>query len=143
MNVVVKARHMDVTDAMRQYVESKAGKLPRFYDGILSIDPAGQVLPCSSFQDGIGSLLDKSFLKIFSSRQAAYWRKKKFIPPVCGDCPDSDVCGGGCPLYWDAAGSFEEIPMHNSADCRSRKKWENKRKHSKSFGVPAPGSVEN
>jgi radical SAM protein with 4Fe4S-binding SPASM domain len=112
-------------------------------DGILSIDPAGQVLPCSSFQDGIGSLLDKSFTKIFSSRQAAYWRKKKFLPPVCGDCPDSDVCAGGCPLYWDAAGSFEEIPMQNSADCRSRKKWENKRKHSKSFGVPAPGSMEN
>ena len=38
MNVVVKARHMDVTDAMRQYVESKAGKLPRFYDNIQSIE---------------------------------------------------------------------------------------------------------
>ena len=38
MNVVVKARHMDVTDAMRQYVESKVGKLPRFYDSILSIE---------------------------------------------------------------------------------------------------------
>ena len=38
MNVVVEARHMDVTDAMRQYVESKAGKLPRFYDSILSIE---------------------------------------------------------------------------------------------------------
>ncbi|MBW1871322.1 MAG: radical SAM protein [Deltaproteobacteria bacterium] len=111
-------------------------------DGILSIDPAGQVLPCSSFQNGIGSLLDKPFSKIFSSRQAAYWRKKKFLPPVCCDCPDGDVCGGGCPLYWDAAGSFEEIPMQNSADFRSRQKWENRRKHSKSFGVRAPGSVE-
>ncbi len=34
MNIVVKARHMDVTDAMREYVESKAAKLERFYDNI-------------------------------------------------------------------------------------------------------------
>lgn len=38
MNIVVKARHMDVTGAMRQYVESKLGKLPRFYDGIHQIE---------------------------------------------------------------------------------------------------------
>lgn len=38
MNIVVKARHMDVTDAIRQYVEAKASKLPRFYDNIQSID---------------------------------------------------------------------------------------------------------
>ena len=38
MNVVVKARHMDVTEAMRQYVESKLSKLPRFYDHIQSIE---------------------------------------------------------------------------------------------------------
>ena len=29
---------MEVTDAMREYVESKVARLPRFYDGILSID---------------------------------------------------------------------------------------------------------
>lgn len=38
MNVTVKARHMEVTDAMRQYVESKLAKLPRFYDNIQSIE---------------------------------------------------------------------------------------------------------
>ena len=38
MKIGVEARHMDVTDAMRQYVESKVARLPRFYDGILSID---------------------------------------------------------------------------------------------------------
>ena len=38
MNTVVKARHMDVTDAMRQHVESKVGKLPRFYSNIQSIE---------------------------------------------------------------------------------------------------------
>jgi len=38
VNVVVKAPHMDVTDAIRKYVETKVGKLPRFYDNIMSID---------------------------------------------------------------------------------------------------------
>ena len=38
MNLIVKARHMDVTDAMRQYVESKAAKLPRYYDNIQSVE---------------------------------------------------------------------------------------------------------
>ena len=38
MNMTVEARHMDITDAMRQYVESKLEKLPRFYDSIQTIE---------------------------------------------------------------------------------------------------------
>jgi len=38
VNIVVKARHMDVTDALRQYAESKVSKLPRFYDNIQSVE---------------------------------------------------------------------------------------------------------
>ena len=38
MNRVVKARHMDVTDAMREYVETKASKLNRYYDNVHTIE---------------------------------------------------------------------------------------------------------
>ena len=38
MNITVNARHMEVTDAMRDYAESKIAKLERFYDGIQSIE---------------------------------------------------------------------------------------------------------
>ena len=38
MNVIVKARHMDVTDAIRDYVETKIAKLPRYYDSIQSME---------------------------------------------------------------------------------------------------------
>lgn len=38
MNTIVKARHMDVTDAMRQHIESKLSKLPRYYDRIVSME---------------------------------------------------------------------------------------------------------
>jgi radical SAM protein with 4Fe4S-binding SPASM domain len=107
-------------------------------DGILSVDPEGQVLPCSSFASGIGSLLKRSFSRIYRSRAAKYWRHKRFAPPLCRDCPDLDLCGGGCPLYWDAAGSFAELPGGSAADPRQRLRWERDRRRGRSFGVPAP-----
>lgn len=38
MNITVQARHMAVTDAIRQFVESKAPKLERMYDGLQSVE---------------------------------------------------------------------------------------------------------
>jgi len=38
VNIVVKARHMDATDAMKQYVESKVAKVQRYYDRVQSIE---------------------------------------------------------------------------------------------------------
>lgn len=38
MNISVNARHMDVTEAIRTYVESKVERLPRYYDGIMSVE---------------------------------------------------------------------------------------------------------
>jgi putative sigma-54 modulation protein len=38
VDITVIGRHVEVTDAMRQYVESKAAKLPRFYDNVLSAE---------------------------------------------------------------------------------------------------------
>jgi len=104
-------------------------------DGILSVDPSGWVLPCSSFEKGIASLLEEDFEDILRSRAGRYWKEKKFVPPVCRQCPDVDVCAGACPLYWDAAGSFAEIPRPGSDDAVARRRWEKKRVHGLSFGV--------
>lgn len=38
MNIVVNARHMDVTDAIRQYAETKVAKLTRFYDNVKTVE---------------------------------------------------------------------------------------------------------
>lgn len=38
MKTVVKARHMNVTDAIRDFVEGKASKLPRYYDGLQTVE---------------------------------------------------------------------------------------------------------
>lgn len=38
MQITVTGRHVDVTDDVREYVEAKANKLPRFYDRIHEIE---------------------------------------------------------------------------------------------------------
>jgi len=83
-------------------------------DGLLSIAPDGSVLPCSSFQDGLGNILDKSFEDIWWSKQSLYFRKKAFIPPVCQNCDKASVCLGACPLYWNNRGGFDELGRKGS-----------------------------
>lgn len=77
--------------------------------GLLSISPYGEVLPCSSFKDSLGNILETPFEKIWSSRAARYFRNKEFMPPICSDCDHKNICQGACPLYWDACGNFAEI----------------------------------
>ena len=109
-------------------------------DGILSVDPAGQVLPCSSFGEGIGSLLEQDFDDIYNSEPALYWREKRYLPPGCEGCPHTDICGGACPLYWDEAGHFGELPLPDADDPEARRRWEAARHQGGSFGVDAPGA---
>jgi len=78
-------------------------------DGLLSIAPDGSVLPCSSFQDGLGNILSKPFKEIWWSKQALYFRKKTYVPPVCQNCDKASVCLGACPLYWSNRGGFDEL----------------------------------
>jgi len=38
VKVLVQARHMEVTDALREHVETKVSKLPRFLQSLLSVE---------------------------------------------------------------------------------------------------------
>jgi radical SAM protein with 4Fe4S-binding SPASM domain len=78
-------------------------------DGLLSVAPDGELLPCSSYERGVGNLLHHPFAQLWYSRQARYWRGKQFIPPVCRGCEMRHICCGACPLYWDAHGGFDEL----------------------------------
>lgn len=77
--------------------------------GLLSVSPSGDVLPCSSFRDGLGNILTEGFERVWSSRAARYFRNREFIPPACDGCELREICAGGCPLYWDASGGYSEI----------------------------------
>jgi len=51
------------------------------------------------------------------------------------------VCGGACPLYWDAQGGFGELPRTCAADRRLRSRWERDRQRSRGFGVGNRGEA--
>jgi len=78
-------------------------------DGLLSVAPDGELLPCSSFERGIGNLLDKSFDELWYNAQARYWRGKHATPPACRNCEMRHICYGACPLYWASHGNFDEL----------------------------------
>ena len=98
-------------------------------DGLLSIAPDGSVLPCSSFERGIGNLLHESFDTVWNRRTALYWRRKEFLPPGCASCALASLCCGACPLYWDERGSFAEISENLAhTSLWSRVIWRAKRR---------------
>jgi radical SAM protein with 4Fe4S-binding SPASM domain len=105
-------------------------------DGLLSIAPDGQVLPCSSFEQGIGNLVHEDFSAIWNRREARYWRGKEFLPPGCKDCDLAKICCGACPLYWDERGlegagvAFAEIaPYLKDTAAWERLGWRAKRRY--------------
>ena len=98
-------------------------------DGLLSIAPNGDVLPCSSFERGIGNLLAEDFAAIWNRRSARYWRNKEFLPPGCRDCDLADMCCAACPLYWDERGDLAEIvPFMRPARAWEWLSWRLKRR---------------
>jgi len=77
--------------------------------GLLSIDPMGNVLPCSSWREPVGSLLKKSFKNIWESPALAYFKKAEYAPEECHRCAEFAVCKGACPIYWKANKSEDLI----------------------------------
>jgi radical SAM protein with 4Fe4S-binding SPASM domain len=96
--------------------------------GLLSVAPDGQVLPCSSFEKGLGNLMTEPFDAIWNRRAAKYWRHKEFLPPACEGCDMSHLCCGACPLYWDEQHGFAELPCGDRARPLADLKWKLKRR---------------
>ena len=62
------------------------------------IEPDGQVLPCQSFYEPAGSILEDDWETIWDGPLFRKIRERSDLPEMCDDCPDLDACGGGCPL---------------------------------------------
>lgn len=77
-------------------------------DGLLSVDPYGRILPCSSCEEPVGSLLDESFEALWKNETSRFYQQKEFAHPACRGCDNFCACHGGCPLYWRHFG-FEEL----------------------------------
>ncbi len=89
-------------------------------DGLLSVSPSGDVLPCSSWPEPVGNLLETPFREVWESARARWLRAKQFAPDICENCDDFALCQGGCPLYWDHFGYDEVLTYGESHVAASR-----------------------
>jgi radical SAM protein with 4Fe4S-binding SPASM domain len=76
-------------------------------DGLLSVSPAGDVLPCSSWPEPVGNLAKDGFKAIWFSAQAVWFKEKRYAPEACTSCASFTACQSACPLYWKYAGYTE------------------------------------
>jgi len=76
-------------------------------DGLLSVSPAGDVLPCSSYPEAVGNLLSEKFSDIWFSARAKHFKNKEYAPAECAGCGSFTACQAACPLYWRYAGTGE------------------------------------
>ncbi len=75
--------------------------------GLLSIDPLGNIIPCSSWREPVGSLFHREFSEIWRSKKTQFYKRMEYAPEECKECDQFDMCKGACPLYWQACGKKE------------------------------------
>ena len=64
----------------------------------MCVGPNGDVYPCQSYFESLGNILADSWDKIWNNPLALSIRKREYVEQKCKDCPQLQVCGGGCPL---------------------------------------------
>ena len=64
----------------------------------MCVGPNGDVYPCQSYFESLGNILTDEWGRIWNSKLAVSIRKREYAEPKCKDCPQLQVCGGGCPL---------------------------------------------
>lgn len=77
-------------------------------DGLLSVGANGDVLPCASYNERVGNLLEQDVRDVWRSQRAEQFRRKFLAHPACRACPEFAICNGACPLYWRQMG-FDEL----------------------------------
>lgn len=75
--------------------------------GLLSVDPMGNIIPCSSWREPQGSLLRQGFHEIWQSAALSLFKNIEYAPSECRQCIQFEKCKGACPLYWRVCGKEE------------------------------------
>jgi len=76
-------------------------------EGLLSVDPKGNLLPCSSWAEPVGNLITEGFKAVWFNQRAEWIRGKQEAPEPCKGCKRFAACQGACPLYFNAHGRDE------------------------------------
>jgi radical SAM protein with 4Fe4S-binding SPASM domain len=86
-------------------------------DGLLSVSPTGDVLPCSSWPEPVGNLLSDGFNAVWFSDSAAWFKEKRYAPDSCRECSSFSACQAACPLYWRRVGYGELKNCKEAQQC--------------------------
>lgn len=62
------------------------------------VGPDGSVYPCQSYFESLGNILKDDWSEIWNHPLAVRIRKREYAQPKCRECPQLQICGGGCPL---------------------------------------------
>ncbi len=64
----------------------------------MCVEPDGQVIPCQSYYQPLGNLLQDPWASIWNHDLAVSLRERRYAPAKCAGCALFAECGGGCPL---------------------------------------------
>ncbi len=64
----------------------------------MCVAPNGDVYPCQSYFESLGNILTDQWSKIWNHPVAVKIRSRAYAEEKCKECPQLQVCGGGCPL---------------------------------------------
>ncbi len=64
----------------------------------MCVAPNGDVYPCQSYFESLGNILTDKWIQIWNHPVAVKIRIRAYAEAKCKNCPQLQVCGGGCPL---------------------------------------------
>jgi radical SAM protein with 4Fe4S-binding SPASM domain len=67
----------------------------------MCVEPNGDVLPCQSYYQPVGNLLNNEWDAIWNHELCVRLRERRGLPEKCGGCELLAECGGGCPLQFE------------------------------------------
>ena len=64
----------------------------------MCVEPDGSVIPCQSYYQQLGNILNDPWKSIWEHDLALHLRERKYVPKECRTCSLLEECGAGCPL---------------------------------------------
>lgn len=66
----------------------------------MCVEPDGGVIPCQSYYNQLGNILNDSWKTIWEHDLAIELRERHYVPEECNTCSLLEECGAGCPLAY-------------------------------------------
>ncbi len=77
----------------------------------MCVEPDGSVIPCQSYYQPLGNILEQPWHAIWEHELAVRLRQRLDLPVACTACDLLQECGGGCPLARQACESAIPSPV--------------------------------